>query len=244
MLSNSSSGTSTSAMPRASSRSRERHRHQRRIHDGEIAIDRADDRHQVKDVARPAPVGQRHDDELVDGVAEQRAQLRDAVVVGAVPAADGHRALVEPHDVAALEPAGRLNRAERSGCRRRGTQRGLRRRLAGPLRLSHAAEDHAARRDDRRVPHVDRVQADVLRPAGACRWPRRPRGAGRGTRRTRRSRARNPARAVKFSAAHSAAIASGAPERVARVLHDEARAGRRPRTCAVSARHGASSLQT
>ena len=42
---------------------------------------------------------------------EQIAELLDARVVGAIAAADGNRALVEPDDVAAFELTGRLNRA-------------------------------------------------------------------------------------------------------------------------------------
>ena len=131
--------------------------------DRQIAIHGADDRHQVKDVARTAPVGQRNDDELVYGIAEQPPKLRDPVVVGAISAADGNRPLVEPHDVASFEPARRLNRAGDRVAER--AKRGfLRRGFAEPLRLPHAAEDHAAIADDGRVPHVDRIQPDAAAP--------------------------------------------------------------------------------
>src|SRR2546430_12148905 len=56
-------------------------------------------------IGRAAPVGQGDHDELVDRAGEQRAELANPRVVGAIAPADGERALVEPQDVAPLQPA-------------------------------------------------------------------------------------------------------------------------------------------
>src|SRR5437762_3145652 len=58
------------------------------VYDRKITVDRTHDRHEMEDIRRPAPVRQRHHDELVDSVAEERPKLCDARVVGPVAAAD------------------------------------------------------------------------------------------------------------------------------------------------------------
>ena len=158
---NSASGTSMSVDAACGEPLVKRHRHQRRVDDGQVVVHRAENRHQVEDVARPAPVRERNDDELVDGVGEQGAQLTDAVVVRAVAAADNNGAIVEPHDVAAFESAGRFDAADDGDAPAREC-RALRCGLAGAQRFAHRTQDDAALADDRRVAHVDRIEADTL----------------------------------------------------------------------------------
>lgn len=103
---------------------------------------------------------ERHLDDL-DVAAEERAQLADPLGIGAVAAADRHRARVEPDQVAAFEVPGLLDRADDRDPRRREDRR-LRRGLPPPLALPHVGEQHAARRDHARVAHVDRIEAGLL----------------------------------------------------------------------------------
>src|SRR5438046_520507 len=115
----------------------------------------------MEHVGRAAPVGQGDHDELVDRAGEQRAELANPRVVRAIAPAGGERALVEPHDVAPLQPA-----VARDGADDRQAQgaerRFLRRGLGGALRLPHVAQDEPAVARDRGVAHVQRVQPDLL----------------------------------------------------------------------------------
>src|SRR5262245_22839601 len=101
---------------------------------------------------------QRDDDELVDRIAENVAELADALVVRAVPAADRDRALIEPDHIAALQAPWFSDFADHRNIPDL-ERRPLCRRLPCPLRLAHAAEDHAAIAHDRRVTDVDGIQA-------------------------------------------------------------------------------------
>ena len=53
-------------------------------------------------VARAAPVGKRDNDQLVDRVGENRAELQNPFVVRAVAAPDCDRSLVKPDNIAEL----------------------------------------------------------------------------------------------------------------------------------------------
>ena len=78
-----------------------------------------------------------------------------------ITAADGDGPFVEPHDVPALERAGRLDRPDHldARCAKRVA---LRRRLVLASGLPHRAQHDAAWRDDRRVTRVDRVHRQVI----------------------------------------------------------------------------------
>ena len=87
----------------------------------------------------------RHNDEFIDGVAQDLAILADAVVVRAIAATDRHAPLVKPDDVAAFDQTGCLNRTgdvNAPGLQRPSLRVGLR----GTLQFAHATEHHAARR--------------------------------------------------------------------------------------------------
>jgi carboxyl-terminal processing protease len=137
----------------------ERNGHQRRVRDRGVLVHGAHDRHQVEDVARSAVVRQRNDDD-VHARTEQIAKLFDARVIGAVAAADGNRALVEPHDVAPFDLTGRLDDAGNRHAERP-ERPALRGRLGLASGLPHPAQHDAPRRHDRRVADVDRVQRKV-----------------------------------------------------------------------------------
>ncbi len=119
-------------------------------------VHRAQDRHQMEDVARPAPVGGVHAQDL-DLVPEERRELPQTLVVRAVGAGHRQGAPVEPGDVATLEGARRLDAAA-DGNVRLGKEGGERVRLPAALALPHAADDHAAVGRDRGVARVERVE--------------------------------------------------------------------------------------
>ena len=82
------------------------HGQERRVDDGEIAIDRADDRHQVEHVLRSAPVYERHDEEQSgDGTHECAASVQGMAVEHGVE--DGEHPPLE------LGTAGHGQRGER-----------------------------------------------------------------------------------------------------------------------------------
>lgn len=92
-------------------------------------------------------------------VAEQQAQLPDALVIRAIAAPDRQGLAAEPGNVAALDPAIAGDAAEHwdiepsqqcSDCRR----------LGAALRLAHLAEDDALVRRDRRIARIRRVHGD------------------------------------------------------------------------------------
>jgi hypothetical protein len=139
----------------------ERHWHQRGVDDRQIPIDGTDDRHEVEHVAGAAPVGKGDDDQFVDRIAEERAQLRDARIIRPVPPPDGDRPIVQPDDIPALEPAGRHDGPhDRDSGSAESPLLGYR--LSHTRVFAHPAEDGAAVADDRRVPDVDRVQPGAL----------------------------------------------------------------------------------
>jgi hypothetical protein len=114
----------------------------------------------MEDVRRPAIMRQRHDDYL-DLLAEQATQLPNPFGVGAVPAADRHGVFIEPDDVAALEQAWPADRAsdrqpQIAPCPL------LRRRLIPARGFAHAAQDYAARGDDRGITNVDGVECQAI----------------------------------------------------------------------------------
>jgi hypothetical protein len=106
-------------------------------------------------------VRQRDDDGL-DIAWQERSQLAYAFVVGSIAAPDDNRLAVEPHDVAPLEVARRLDFADHRSGVEPGKCVPLSGRLRRTLRLSHAAQDEAVVADDRRIPHVDGIKG------GAC----------------------------------------------------------------------------
>ena len=124
------------------------------MHEGEVGRERGVDRHQVEDIAGAAVVGQRHDDQLVDAIAEERAQLANALVVGAVAAGDGKGALVDPGDVAALNAAlaGDLA-SDRNAPRLGGAAQ--RSGFGAAVGFAHRAKNEAAVADDAGVANVD-----------------------------------------------------------------------------------------
>ena len=95
MLSNSSSGTRPeSCLVPATARGTDRH--ERRIDDGQIAINRTNDRHQVKYVADATPVRQGDGQKFVDAATEQGTELLNASIIRPIAAADRDCALVQP----------------------------------------------------------------------------------------------------------------------------------------------------
>jgi len=134
---------------------------QGRIDEREIVVDGAQDRHEVKDVGGAAPMRQRHHDQLIGAALQQASKLSYPLVVGAVSAADGERAAIEPDDIAALESTvagdGAVNgHAHLAEGRREGG------RLVAPLLFAHVAQDHALVADDRGVARVDGVEPGVF----------------------------------------------------------------------------------
>ena len=113
-------------------------------------------------IARPAPVGQGHLDQLVDRVAEQYAELPDALVVRAVAAADCDRARCRATRRRRLRACLAARCGRRRECPTSLNAARLRGRLARPQGLPHRAEDDAAVADDRRIARVQRVEADAL----------------------------------------------------------------------------------
>jgi len=138
-----------------------RHRQERGIDDREVAIDGADERHQMKHVARPAPVGKRHHDQVVDGIAQQRAKLQDACGIRAIAAADRNGAVIEPQDVASLEASWLRDLADDRNAKI-AERRSLRRGLAGAETLAHPAEDDPAWGHDRCIARVDGIEIGPL----------------------------------------------------------------------------------
>src|SRR5678815_4897408 len=93
----------------------------------------------MHDVMRPLPMRQRNFDE-VDAVAENGAQLPNAVRVGAIAAADHERTPVEPEDIATFKTSWRLDAsADRHRHMTGGRRALLRGRLFHALRLAHAS---------------------------------------------------------------------------------------------------------
>src|SRR5258705_2532605 len=104
---------------------------------------------------------QRHDDDGVDRVGEDRSKLENAVLVGAIAVADRDRAVVQPDDVAPLEAA-RLGDFAGDWHAEPAERRLLGRRLARAKALAHPAEDDAPRADDGRIARVDRILVGAL----------------------------------------------------------------------------------
>src|SRR5689334_8510522 len=83
-------------------------------------------------------------------------ELADALGIGAIAPGDADMALIEPDDVAALDPtlAGDGAGDRNAGLAERFAMHG---RFAGPRGLAHVAQDYAARADRRRVADVKAV---------------------------------------------------------------------------------------
>ena len=82
----------------------ERDRHERRIDDGQIAINRTNDRHQVKYVADATPVRQGDGQKLVDAATEQGTELLNASIIRPIAAA---AAIVRSSNQATSPPSNR-----------------------------------------------------------------------------------------------------------------------------------------
>jgi hypothetical protein len=101
----------------------------------------------------------RHDD--VDFLAENPAQLADALVVGAVAAPDGQRRLIEPDDVTPFDfPLAGDGAGQRDPELAKGLCLGRRLRRAGCL--AHVAQDHPPARGDGGVAHIQGVEPGDL----------------------------------------------------------------------------------
>ena len=105
----------------------------------------------------------------LDVIADERAQLPQAIGVGSVSAADGQRALVDPDEVAPFEAAGRrdpaANRRRRPGRARCSCAAGSVARSAFPI--AHRDQPRTSRRSRRRerrwnrASSADRAAADA-----------------------------------------------------------------------------------
>ncbi len=122
----------------------------------------ADDRHQVEHVAGAPIVGQGHDDEFINGVAEQEPKLPNPLVVGTVAAAHRSQSRAQPRHIATFKCSGWLDGADDRDAECAigvGKCCGF----AVAQGLSHAAENGAPGAHDRRITHINRIQVQVLR---------------------------------------------------------------------------------
>ncbi len=76
-----------------------------RVHEGEVAVERGDERHEVQDLAAPVPVREVEVDHV--DTRERVGERGDGGLVRAVADPDEECSLVEPHRVAALHEHGR-----------------------------------------------------------------------------------------------------------------------------------------
>jgi len=135
-------------------------RQQRQVDDREIVGDRRDDRHQVDELRRPAPVRDVEDAHLP---ADQARELPSALRVRAQRPPDAEQVRAEPERVATFDRAGRLDASD--GRDAGGLRPRLdRRRLRDAIWLARSERDRPSVGHEQRVEGIDevrRVELDV-----------------------------------------------------------------------------------
>ena len=136
------------------------YRHERRIDHGEVMVERAQARHQMKDV-RPSLVMGHVEPQDFNVVASKLTQLMQALEIGAVAYTGQQCVAINPDEIATLQHsvagdlAGNWETKVFQG-------RTIDRRFRAPLRLSHARLDQTAGRHDEGVVGIDRVEREAV----------------------------------------------------------------------------------
>ena len=68
-------------------------------------VERAENRHQMKNILRPFVMWQLHNDDLIDAIAEQGCELANAFIIGAIPASHSQNFFIDPGNIPAFESA-------------------------------------------------------------------------------------------------------------------------------------------